>query len=79
MSDELLGEYLEKGQIAAQYISESHNYPIEAMISENGLVLGRTGLVERLEKGLYTNVFDAKENQIFINAVRYFKSTQEDN
>ena len=44
---------------------------IEAMTSENGLVLGRTGLVENLAKGLYSNVFDAKESRIFKNAVEY--------
>jgi len=46
---------------------------IEAMTSENGLVLGRTGLVENLKKGLYTNVFEAKESRIFENAVNYIK------
>jgi len=48
--------------------------PVEAMISENGLVLGRTGLVDRLEKGLYTNVFSAADNKIFANAVNYVAS-----
>jgi len=45
---------------------------IEAMTSENGLVLGRTGLVENLKKGLYANVFEANESRIFKNAVDYF-------
>jgi len=41
------------------------------MTSENGLILGRTALVENTKKGLYTNVFNAKESQIFANAVNY--------
>jgi phosphoribosylformylglycinamidine synthase len=76
MADALFNEYLENNQIAARYINETpeskdSSVSIEAMVSKNGLVLGRTGLVENLKKGLYTNVFDAKESQIFTNAVQY--------
>jgi len=76
MSDGLYSDYLEKGQIATRYAGEQCNgenaaCPVEAMISKNGLVLGRVGLVENLRRGLYSNVFDAKESRIFKNAVRY--------
>jgi len=74
MSDELYREYSEKGQIAALYTDAQTPCPVEAMVSENGLVLGRTGLVDRLEKGLYTNVFSAADNKIFANAVNYVAS-----
>jgi len=75
MSDELHNKYLEERQIVANYLDtgEKSPYGIEAMISANGLVLGRTGLVENLKTGLYANVFDAKESRIFTNAVEYIK------
>jgi phosphoribosylformylglycinamidine synthase len=73
MSDELYTEYLEKGQIATQFEWEPASMKVEAMTSENGLVLGRTGLVENLKKGLYKNVFEAKESRIYKNAVDYIK------
>ena len=76
MSGKLYDEYLEKGQIVARYVGEQYSTemspcPVEAMISENGLVLGRVALVENLRRGLYTNVFEAQESRIFANAVRY--------
>jgi len=76
MSGQLYSEYMEKGQIATRYLGElykgeSYPCPIESMISKNGMVLGRTGLVENLRKGLYTNVFNAEESKIFKNAVNY--------
>jgi len=76
LTDELYKELLKKGQIASRY-TETHEqipYSIEAMTSENGLILGRTGLVENLKTGLYTNVFEAKESKIFTNAVNYIMS-----
>jgi phosphoribosylformylglycinamidine synthase len=73
MSEKLYNEYLKKGQIATRYIDKQ----VEAMTSENGQVLGRTGLVENLRRGLYTNVFEAKESKIFKNAVDYIKNLNE--
>ena len=85
MPEKLYQKYLDKKQIASSVapstpappnlpVTESASLPqhqIEAMTSENGLVLGRTGLVENLKKGLYTNVFNAQESKIFTNAVLY--------
>jgi len=70
MDEKLYKKYLEKKQIASRFIDEI--YPIEAMVSENGLILGRIALVENLAEGLYINVFKAKESKIFANAVQYF-------
>jgi len=69
LSDELLGEYLKKGQIVSQYVGEDGPSSVEAMVSENGLVLGRVGLVENVSKGLYANVADVEDSRIFCNAV----------
>jgi len=79
MSGKLYEDYLKKGQIVSQFIVEESKgtvplLHIEAMVSENGLVLGRTGLVENLKKGLYVNVFEANESKIFANAVNYINS-----
>jgi len=73
LSEKLYKEYLQKGQIVSQFTGacEHKSHSVEAMTSENGLVLGRIGLIENLKKGLYTNVFDAKESRIFKNAIDY--------
>jgi len=79
MPDALYNEYQSNGQIAAQFIkselctSNEPQYAIESLVSENGQILGRTGLVERIEKGLYSNVITATESCIFKNAVEYFR------
>jgi len=71
MSQALYNDYLSNGQVAAQYVNHEPPFGIEALVSENGQILGRTGLVERIEKGLYTNVVNAKTSRIFKNAVDY--------
>jgi len=75
LSEDLYKSYLHEGQISSQFIEAYEQAPhsIEAMTSKSGLVLGRVGLVENLKKGLYINVFDAKESRIFKNAVDYIK------
>jgi len=73
MSDETFKVYMDRKQIVSMKQGDRSSASIEAMISENGLILGRTALVENLKKGLYTNIFEAKESQIFKNAVDYVK------
>ena len=76
----------EKGQIAYQYVDENnqatmdpkHNvngsdYAIEALISEDGRILGKMGHTERLAKNCFMNSIDASMNTLFENGVRYFK------
>jgi len=77
LSDELFSEYLKKGQIASQYVGESGPSSVEAMTSENGLVLGRVGLVENVSKGLYANVIDVEDSRIFCNGVCCFKDKRQ--
>jgi phosphoribosylformylglycinamidine synthase len=72
MSRELLSKYRDKGQIASCFTDNQLPCSVEAMISENGRILGRLGLVERLDEGLYSNVFEATESSIFANAVRFY-------
>jgi phosphoribosylformylglycinamidine synthase len=75
LSEVKYNEFLSKGQIVSKYLEAYEHTPhsIEAMTSANGLILGRTGLVENLKTGLYANVFEAKESKIFTNAVRYIE------
>jgi len=83
MPDELYDEFAKNGQIASVYETGKPvkgtvlltGYTVEAMVSENGLVLGRVGLAPNMGKGLYTNVIsDAVESKIFTNAVNYILS-----
>jgi phosphoribosylformylglycinamidine synthase len=70
-------ELFANGQIAFQYI-EDHNpngsmYNIEGIISQNGQILGKMGHSERYENNLFKNIDGNKMQDIFLNAVRYFK------
>ncbi|MCL2628788.1 MAG: phosphoribosylformylglycinamidine synthase [Oscillospiraceae bacterium] len=71
LSDALYNEYLSNGQIAGHFTCGEPQNSVEAIVSENGLILGKTGLSERIETGLYTNVVTATESRIFKNAVNY--------
>ncbi len=75
-----------KGQIAYQYVDDSHqatmdpqfnvngsDYAIEALISEDGRILGKMGHTERLAKHCFMNSIDASMNTLFENGVNYFK------
>lgn len=48
-------------------------YAIEAMTNEDGRILGKMGHSERYEDGLFKNISGNKEQNIFKNAVEYFK------
>ncbi|MCL2078298.1 MAG: phosphoribosylformylglycinamidine synthase [Oscillospiraceae bacterium] len=78
MSCELYDKYLANGQIAASFTSSAPSRRrIAALVSENGRVLGMIPLVDRLEAGLYANVFKAGECKIFKNAAEYFSRQTE--
>lgn len=77
---------VEHNQIAFQYVDDQHrptynplynpngsSYAIEGIISEDGLILGKMGHSERYQKGLYKNVTGNKQQNIFRNAIQYFK------
>jgi phosphoribosylformylglycinamidine synthase len=74
------------GQIVTQYVDLNGNptmdsvynpnnsdYAIEGIISENGRILGKMGHSERMGSNLYKNIKGNKEQNIFINGIKYFK------
>ena len=86
VSEELAKELYENGQIAFQYVDEFGNatdkspfnpngssYAIEGIISKDGLILGKMGHSERFEENLFKNISGNKKQDIFENAVNYFK------
>ena len=78
---------LRNGQIAFQYADpatghatmlspENPNgstWAIEGIISPDGHILGKMGHSERYREGLMKNVAGDKSQNIFRNAVRYFR------
>ncbi len=88
-SKELADRLLADGQVAFQYAApdghatmESPYNPngstcaIEGIISPDGRILGKMGHSERFRKGLMKNVHGDKEQNIFRNAVKYFKGAR---
>ena len=87
VSEKMAKELFENGQVAFQYCDESGNptmspchnpngsfYAIEGIVSDNGLILGKMGHSERKGKYLYKNIEGNKEQDLFKNAVDYFKA-----
>ena len=86
VSQELAKQLFENGQVAFQYCDEAGNvsmdpednpngsfYAIEGIVSDNGLILGKMGHSERKGRYLYKNIEGNKEQDIFANAVAYFR------
>ena len=86
VSSEMAKELAENGQIAFLYVDECGNptseapfnpngssYGIEGIISKDGLILGKMGHSERYEENLFKNIAGNKVQDIFVNAVNYFK------
>ncbi len=84
--DESTYETLYKNhQIAFQYVKDGHPTKnpenningsvkgIEGIISKDGLILGKMGHSERYAPGLFKNIHGNKTQNIFKNAVHYFK------
>ncbi|MCM1490010.1 MAG: phosphoribosylformylglycinamidine synthase [Muribaculum sp.] len=85
-SAELVKKLAEAGQIAFQYADADGNATmtspfnpngstdaIEGIISPNGQILGKMGHSERYDDGLMKNISGNKRQNLFANAVRYFK------
>lgn len=87
MADEKLAkELFDNGQIAFQYADKLGNatmtspanpngstLAIEGIISPDGRILGKMGHSERYAAGLMKNISGNKEQNLFANAVKYFK------
>ena len=83
---ELADELFKKGMVAFQYVDENGNatmdpkdnpngsyYAIEGITSYDGLILGKMGHSERSGKHNFQNICGNKNQDIFKNAIMYFK------
>ena len=79
-------ELFEAGQVAFQYADaegvptgrapfnpNGSYYAIEGLVSRDGQILGKMGHTERYEPNLFRNIAGNKVQDIFGNAVRYFR------
>ena len=86
VSQEIVEQLFKNGQVAFQYcnfkgeptMEDPHNpngsmYAIEGIVSPCGLILGKMGHSERKGTNLYKNIYGNKVQNIFDNAVNYFK------
>ena len=84
--DEVLVELERNGQIATQYVDfdgnasmdiehnpSSSSMAIEGLTSKSGRIFGKMGHSERVELGLFKNVGNFNEQEIFKAGVAYFK------
>lgn len=88
-SKEVLQELFDNNQIFAQYVDDN-NQPskeirfnpngsyasIEGMISPDGRILGKMAHNERYEAGLFKNINGNKHQNIFKNAIAYFRKEE---
>ena len=87
VSPEMAQDLIKNGQVAfcyanpitgqitgeAPYNPNGSSYAIEGIISPDGLILGKMGHSERYEENLFKNISGNKQQDLFINAVNYFK------
>ena len=86
VSEAMAEELFANGQVAFQYADwdgnattdAPHNpngssYGIEGIISRDGQILGKMGHTERYDDHLFKNIAGEKRQNIFANAVAYFK------
>ncbi len=85
-SEEMAKSLFDRGMVAFQYCDPEGNiatdstynyngstYAIEGIISEDGLILGKMGHSERYETNNFKNIYGDKDQNIFRNAVNYFR------
>ncbi len=89
-SAELVKQLADAGQIAFQYADADCNATmtspfnpngssdaIEGIISTDGQILGKMGHSERYDDGLMKNISGDKRQNLFANAVRYFRNNND--
>ena len=57
----------------SEYNPTGSDFAIEGIISKDGLILGKMTHPERYKEGLYKNIGNNTDSEIFANAVNYFK------
>ncbi len=85
-SPESVAELIKNGQIATQYVDLDGNatydiqynpngstFAIEGITSPDGRVFGKMGHSERIDSGLYRNVYGEYDIKMFASMVKYFK------
>lgn len=86
VTEDVAKKLFNNGQVAFQYCDLDGNfgmdpkinpngsyYAIEGIISEDGLILGKMGHSERKGDNVFKNIYGNKNQDIFLNAVNYFK------
>ena len=86
IGEELASELFAAGQVAFQYAGpdgeptaaapwnpNGSSYAIEGILSPDGRILGKMGHTERWEENLYKNIAGNKLQDLFANAVNYFR------
>ncbi|MDE6294666.1 MAG: phosphoribosylformylglycinamidine synthase subunit PurQ, partial [Muribaculaceae bacterium] len=86
-SEEMAKKLADNGQIAFRYVDpqgtptmtspwnpNGSTYAIEGIISPDGQILGKMAHSERYTSGLMKNISGNKNQNIFANAVRYFRN-----
>lgn len=89
VNEEIAKKLFDNGQVAFQYCDLNGNfgmdpninpngsyYAIEGIISENGQILGKMGHSERKGDNVFKNIYGNKNQNIFLNAVNYFKGNK---
>ena len=89
VNEPLARELFENGQVAFQYVDAEGRvtaeapynpngsyYAIEGIVSRDGQILGKMGHTERYGENLFKNIAGEKVQDIFTNAVNYFRKTK---
>ncbi len=86
VNEHLANKLFKHGQVCFQYSNDNGDvsadscvnpngsyYAIEGIVSKDGLILGKMGHSERRGNNLYKNIGGNKNQDIFSNAISYFK------
>ena len=81
VEEEMARKLFAAGQVAFRYVDNPNGsyYDIEGIVSPDGRILGKMGHSERWERGLYKNIDGDCCQDIFANAVNYFRKCKNAN
>lgn len=63
----------ENGTLTDEANLNASDFFIESLVSKSGQIFGKMAHSERYEEGLFKNIYGNKEQDIFKNAINYFK------